>query len=106
VQEFCINQIKVGFSEFSGQVERETDATMQAALQKCREEWGVQWNMSAFCGTQQIAGRDKIPTVLAELPTEVREEISDTCFSDWPNDFAMTAFSAEQNAAAWKRINN
>lgn len=106
MQEFCINQIKAGFSEFSGQVERESDAAMQSALQKCREEWGVQWNMSAFCGTQQIAGRDKIPTILADLPPEVHEETSSMCLSEWPNDFAMTAFCAEQNTYAWKRINN
>jgi hypothetical protein len=57
----------------------------------------------AFCGTQQIAGREKIPTLLSDTKSGNHTQ---RMYVGLANDFAMTAFCVEQNADAWKRINN
>jgi hypothetical protein len=79
---------------------------MLTAFTKCADEWGIEWNMVAYCAQQQISGRDKLAKIYSALPPEVAVIVKGTCAREWAGDFAMEAYCAEQNAESWTRLNN
>ena len=62
--------------------------------------------MQAYCLEQQISAREKLAGATDGLPEDVVGIIRGVCAADWGTDFQMLLYCTEQQAKAWKQLNN
>ncbi len=75
-------------------------------FQNCRSEWGVRWDMVAYCAKQQIEGYKSLDNIVQGISDDVSQSILRRCTDEWTNDYNMIGYCAKTQSNAWKALNN
>ena len=102
---YCVNQQREGAEELD-RLRPGLDDTMLERLSVCESEWRQNKEMQTWCLEQQISAREALPGAIEGLPKDVAAIIRVLCAADWGTDFQMLHYCSEQQAKAWRQLNN
>jgi hypothetical protein len=103
MQAYCVEQNKKGFEGFSKLAAK---SEFFQSFEKCKSDWDIKWDMVRYCAEQQVAGRNKLPAIIKNIPNDVGSKIVNKCKGEWDPDFNMIAYCAERAAEGWRQLNN